>query len=195
MFTKTSVATMLEGMNGRLKPLWERWGLLLVGVVVFLAVVFAGSSALKMETARIEAQRKAELVSLGSLLQTRLVRELSDVLSPLVGLNSYLVVRGGNLNGREVNALLERLHGSVRHARNLAIAVGSVITYVHPIIGNEKLIGLDYRSLPAQWPGVRRTIGGGAPILLGPMPLVEEERPDLSGSGTARRKVLGLVST
>jgi diguanylate cyclase (GGDEF)-like protein len=196
MFTKDSVASVLSLANGGLKTIWTRWGLLLVGAVVFLAVVFAGNSALKMETARIEAQRKAELTALGSLLQTRLVRELSDVLSPLVGLNSYLVVRGGNLNGREVNAILERLHASVRHARNLAIAVGSVIRYVHPTRGNEKLIGLDYRSLPAQWPGVRRTIGGGAPILLGPMPLVQ------GGSGLVYRvpvlhggKYWGLVST
>ena len=195
MFTKDSVTSLLSRANGGIKTVWTRWGLPLVGGVVFLAVVLAGSSGLDMEMRRIEAQKKADLTSLGSLLQTRLIRELGDVLSPLVGLNSYLVVRGGNLNRREVQAILERLHGSVRHARNFSIAIGSQVTYVYPVKGNEKILGLDYRNLIAQWPSVRRTMSGGTPVLLGPMPLVQ------GGSGLIYRvpvlhggKYWGLVS-
>ena len=196
MFTKDSVTSLLSRTNGGIKTLWTRWGLPLVGGVVFLAVVLAGSSGLNMEMNRVEAQRKTDLISLGSLLQTRLIRELGGVLSPIVGLNSYLVVRGGNLDRPEMEALLERLHGSVRHIQNFSIAVGSRITYVYPVKGNETMIGLDYRSLPAQWLSVRRTIGGGTPVLLGPMPLVQ------GGSGLIYRvpvlhggKYWGLVST
>ena len=196
MFTKDSVTSLLSRTNGGIKTLWTRWGLPLVGGVVFLAVVLAGSSGLNMEMNRVEAQRKTDLISLGSLLQTRLIREMGGVLSPIVGLNSYLVVRGGNLNRREVQAILERLHESVRHVRNFSIAVDSQITYVYPVKGNETMIGLDYRSLPAQWLSVRRTIGGGTPVLLGPMPLVQ------GGSGLIYRvpvlhggKYWGLIST
>ncbi len=196
MFTKDSVASLLSRVNGGLKTVWIRWGLPLVGGVVFLAVVLAGSSGLNVEMSRIEAQRKSDLISLGSLLQMRLIRELGGVLSPIVGLNSYLVVRGGTLNRREVEAILERLHGSVRHTRNLAIAVGSQVRYVYPVKGNEKIVGLDYRSVPGQWPSVRRTIGGGTPVLLGPMPLVQ------GGSGLIYRvpvlhrgQYWGLIST
>ena len=195
MFTKDSVTSLMSRANGGLKSVWTRWGLPLVGGVVFLAVVLAGSSGLNMEMNRAEAQRKADMVSLGSLLQTRLVRELGDVLSPIVGLNSYLVVRGGRLNRREVDAILERLYGSVRHVRNFGVAVGTQITYVYPVRGNEKIVGLDYRSVPSQWPSVRRTIGGGTPVLLGPIPLVQ------GGSGLIYRvpvlhggKYWGLIS-
>lgn len=196
MFTKDSLTSLLSRANGRLSTLWTHWGLPIVAGVVFLAVVLAGSSGLNMEMKRVEAQKKADLTSLGSLAQTRLIRELGDVLSPIVGLNSYLVVRGGNLNRREVEAILERLYGSVRHVRNLAIALGTQITYVYPVKGNEKVIGLDYRSAPGQWPSVRRTISGGAPVLLGPMPLVQ------GGDGLVYRvpvlhsgKYWGLIST
>jgi hypothetical protein len=191
MFTKTSVATVLAGMNGRLKPLGT---LVCCSSGLSSRGAIRGSSALRW---RWRASRRSGGLNLSPrlLLQTRLVRGSARCFR-LVGLNSYLVVRGGNLNGREVNAILERLHGSVRHARNLSVAVGSVVTYVHPIKGNEKLVGLDYRSLPGQWPGVRRTIGGGAPILLGPIPLVQ------GGSGLIYRvpvlhggKYWGLVST
>ena len=181
MFTKDSVTSLLSRANGGLRTIWTRWGLPLVGGVVFLAVVLAGNSGLNMEMNRIEAQKRADLTSLGSLLQTRLIRELGDVLSPIVGLNSYLVVRGGNLNRGEVNAILERLHGSVRHVQSFGIAVGTQIAYVYPVKGNEKLIGLDYRSVPGQWPSVRRTISGGTPVLLGPIPLVQ------GGSGLVYR--------
>jgi diguanylate cyclase len=196
MFTKGSVISLMSRANGGLKTVWTRWGLPLVGGVVFLAVVLAGNSGLNMEMKRLEAQKRADLTSLGSLLQTRLIRELGDVLASIVGLNSYLVVRGGNLNRRVVDALLERLYGSVRHVRNFGIAVGTQITYVYPVKGNEKVVGLDYRTVPGQWPSVRRTISGGTPVLLGPIPLVQ------GGNGLIYRvpvsaggKYWGLIST
>jgi len=196
-FSLDFVASLLSRTYAGLKAFWMRWGLPFVGVIVFLAVVLAGSAVLEIETGRINAQRKVELMSLGSLLQARLSRELGSVLFPTIGLNSYLVARGGNLNRREVEAILQRLHGDVRHIRNFGIAVGYRITYLYPVKGNEKLVGLDYRNVPVQWRSVKRVIDGGVPALLGPQQLIQG-----GGRGLIYRvpvlirgKYWGLIST
>lgn len=173
-----------------------RWGLAFVGVVVFLAIVLAGGAILDIETSRVNAQRKVALMSLGALLQARLSRELAGVLFPTVGLNSYLVARGGNLNRREVEAILQRLHGDVHHIRNFGIAVGYRITHLYPLKGNEKVVGLDYRSVPDQWRSVRRVIDGGVPALLGPQQLIQGGRGLVYHVPVmVRGKYWGLIST
>jgi diguanylate cyclase (GGDEF)-like protein len=62
--------------------------------------------------------------------------------------------------------------------------------------GNEKVFGLDYRKVPGQLAAVQRVIDGGAPVLLGPMKLVQ------GGQGliyrvpvSVRGKYWGLIST
>ena len=48
----------------------------------------------------------------------------------------------------------------------LVIAVGTRITYVHPLRENNKVIGMRYADIPAQWPAVKRIIDGGVPVLV-----------------------------
>jgi diguanylate cyclase (GGDEF)-like protein/PAS domain S-box-containing protein len=57
--------------------------------------------------------------------------------------------------------------------RNIGLSHGTVIVYVYPMEGNEKAVGLDYRSLPAQWPAYRQMMESGAPLMAGPVPLVQ----------------------
>jgi diguanylate cyclase (GGDEF)-like protein len=160
----------------RHKAFWARAGLPLVGFAFFLAVVLVGSLVLDIEGGRFDARRKVELISYGSLLQTRLNRDLSSVLYLTSGLNSYLVVREGELNRGEIEAILEKLYADSRHVRNFGIAVGYRITYMYPLKGNEKAIGLYYPDVPAQWPQVKHVIDSGVPVLLGPFDLIQGGR-------------------
>ena len=148
----------------------------LLGIGVFAAVAFAGSTVLDLESGRLEARRKVELVSFGSLLRARLTRELDSVLFLTSGLNSYLVVRGGNIERGEVEAILARLHADSRHVRNFGVAVGYTLSYLYPIKGNERALGLNYRNVPEQWDSVKRVVEGGVPVLIGPLPLVQGGR-------------------
>ncbi|MGB5081710.1 MAG: diguanylate cyclase [Burkholderiales bacterium] len=116
------------------------------------------------------------MISLGSVIQARLARELNGVIFLSGGLRSYLVGKNGRLDRAEVEGILKALHDEARYIRTFAVAVGTRIVYVYPIGGNEKVIGLNYRDLPAQWPGVRRVIQGGTPVLLGPLDLVQGGR-------------------
>jgi len=154
----------------------QRWGLPAVGVLAFLALGAGGSAIVSLQTDALEAHRKIEMISLGSLIQARLARELNGVVFLTGGLRSYLIGKNGRLDRTEVEGILKSLRDEARYIRNFAVAVGTRITYVYPVEGNEKLIGLNYRDIPGQWPGVRRVIQGGLPILLGPLNLVQGGR-------------------
>jgi diguanylate cyclase (GGDEF)-like protein len=182
-----------KDLRERVRGLWARWGYAAVGAVFFLLVGLGGSSILD---SRFEARRKVELIAFGSLLQTRLTRELENALSLTGGLKSYLTVREGKLDRREVDAILKKLFEDSRHVRNFGVAVGYRLIYLYPVKGNEKVFGIDYRKVPGQLAAVQRVIDGGTPVLLGPVKLVQ------GGQGliyrvpvSIRGKYWGLIST
>jgi len=59
------------------------------------------------------------------------------------------------------------------HIRNIGLAKGTVLTYVYPIKGNEKAIGLNYKKNASQWPAVQRVIEGRKTVVAGPLNLVQ----------------------
>jgi diguanylate cyclase (GGDEF)-like protein len=182
-----------KGIRERLHGYWLRWGYTATGAVFFLLVALAGNAIID---SRADARRRVELISFGSLVQTRLTRELDNALFLTEGLKSYLSVREGKLDRREVEAILRKLFQDSRHVRNFGVAVGYRLLYIYPIKGNERVLGLDYRKVPSQLAAVQRVIDGGAPALLGPIKLVQ------GGQGlvyrvpvTVRGKYWGLIST
>jgi diguanylate cyclase (GGDEF)-like protein len=182
-----------KGLRERVRGFWVRWGYAAVGAVFFLLVGFGGGSILD---SRFESRRKVELISFGSLLQMHLTRELDNALFLTSGLKSYLAVREGKLDRREVDGILKKLFEDSRHVRNVGIAVGYRLIYLYPVKGNEKVFGIDYRKVPGQLAAVQRVIDGGVPVLLGPMRLLQ------GGAGLVYRvpvsvkgKYWGLIST
>lgn len=176
MDSQDLAGSLLARMHERFDGFWVRWGLALTGFAFFLVVVMAGSAVLDLETSRLDARRKVELISFGALLQARLSHELSGVLFLASGLSSYLAVREGNLNRSEVEAILARLYEGSRYVRNFGVAVGYTLTYVYPVKGNEQAVGLYYPNVRAQWPEIKRVSESGKPMLTGPMNLVQGGR-------------------
>jgi len=182
-----------KGVRERLRGFWVRWGFAAVGGAFFVLVGIGGSAIVD---SRFETRRRVELISFGSLVQTRLTRELDAALFLTGSLKSYLVVRNGVLDRREVDAILQKLFDDARHVRNFGVAVGYQLDFVYPVKGNERVLGLDYRKVPAQLAAVQRVIEGGVPLLLGPMDLVQ------GGTGLVYRSPIsiggrywGLIST
>ena len=182
-----------KGFRERLRGYWMRWGFASVAAAFFVLVGFGASVIVD---SRFEARRRVDLISFGSLVQTRLARELDAALVLTGGLKSYLVVRDGKLDQREVDAILQKLFEEARHVRNFGVAVGYELKYLYPVKGNERALGLDYRRAPGQLAAVQRVIDGGVPLLLGPQKLVQ------GGMGliyrapiSIRGKYWGLIST
>lgn len=56
---------------------------------------------------------------------------------------------------------------------NIGLIRGTVAAYVYPLEGNEKLVGLDFRNVPEQWPAYRQMMESGTAVMAGPLPLVQ----------------------
>ena len=145
----------------------------LITAAVCATVIAVGTLVVNQHLREIEAHQKIEVIRQESAIHASLNRELNSVLYLTSGLSSYLTVRHGDLQKNEVESILATLHRDSRHIRVLAVAVGYRITYIYPIKGNEKVIGLSYADLPDQWPDVKRIIDGERPVLLGPINLVQ----------------------
>jgi len=173
MPSRDSIVSLLRRIRDNAERGRQRWGLPAVGVLSFLVLGAGGNAIVSLQKSAFEAHQKIEMISLGSVIQARLARELTGVIFLTGGLRSYLVGKKGRLDRTEVEGMLKALHDEARYIRVFAVAVGTRIDHVYPIEGNERIIGLDYRNIPGQWPGVRRVIQGGVPVLLGPLDLVQ----------------------
>jgi diguanylate cyclase (GGDEF)-like protein len=121
------------------------------------------------------SENEAQIAALSfvSDLRMRTERELNGALHLTSGLGSYLSVRKDSLESEEIQDILRVVYQTSRHVRNLGVAVGYTLTYVHPREGNEQAIGLDYRNLPGQWPDVERAIISRRAVLTDQIDLVQ----------------------
>lgn len=173
-----------------------KWFAVAGAMAVFVLTLSVGESFLQAQQDEVEDQQRIEMTSYAATLRARMERELNSLLYLSSGLGGYLVVRNDNIQAQEIADILAVLYRGSRHVRNFGVAVGYRLTYVYPVAGNEKAIGLDYRNLPGQWPVIRRIVASGKPALAGPVGLVQ------GGSGLVYRvplfldgKYWGLLST
>lgn len=166
------------------------------GILAFLLIVTMGEVYLYAQRSGRETEMRMQAVDQSAALRARIERELNALLYLSSGLGGYLVVRNDAARAEEVNDILAVLYRNSRHVRNFGVAVGFRLSYVYPLSGNEKAIGLHYPDEPTQWPLIRRIVESRQPALAGPVNLVQ------GGVGLIYRVPLflgdrywGLVST
>ena len=149
---------------------------LVLALVVLVLFVAFGEMLLRYRDNELKSRAHLETVSFASTLRARMERELNSLLYLNSGLGSYLEVRHKTLQPKELNEILAVMYRGSHHIRNFAIAVGYRLTYVYPLRGNEKAVGLYYPDRPDQWEVIRRIIDTGKPVLAGPINLVQGGR-------------------
>ncbi|MGE5471555.1 MAG: response regulator [Bacteroidota bacterium] len=147
-----------------------------VTLIPFLVVAFLGLSteffAREQRLLRASEQRQDALNNAGAI-RAVLESEVNATAYLASGVESYIVARRGAIRAAEVEPMLALLYDRGRHFRNLGIAPGNRMTYVYPLAGNEKAVGLYYPDQPAQWPAVQRAIREGKARMAGPVKLVQ----------------------
>jgi diguanylate cyclase (GGDEF)-like protein len=146
---------------------------LLAAASALLVVLVLGEMTLRIQSMDREGERRMAAVSHTAVLRAKVERELNSLLYLSSGLGSYLMVRSDSIQAKEINDILAMLHRSSRHVRNFGVAIGYRLTYVYPLKGNERAIGLHYPDQPAQWPIIRSIIASGKAALAGPVDLVQ----------------------
>ena len=66
------------------------------------------------------------------------------------------------------------------YIKNIGLAPDNILTFIHPLEGNEKAIGLDYEKNKKQWPAVKRAIDDRKTVVAGPVNLVQGGRGFIS---------------
>ena len=112
-----------------------------------------------------------------------IVEKLSTIRARLEsGLNSELLLARSIIIDVETNTditkdrffkIAQHFMKASNHIKNIGLAKGTVLTYVYPVKGNEKAIGIDYKKIPSQWPAVQRVIEGRKTVVAGPLNLVQ----------------------
>lgn len=151
------------------------WTTAVAGVVLVVFMVIF-ETLISAESQKADAKLRVEAANYTATLKSKVDRELNAVLFISSGLSSYFTIYHRNLEHHTVQNVLADLYSKTKNVRNLAVAVGYKITYMYPVVSNEKAIGVDYRTLPNQWPQVKAAIDRNEGVLVGPLNLIQGGR-------------------
>ncbi|MFO7753805.1 MAG: diguanylate cyclase [Desulfobacteraceae bacterium] len=107
-----------------------------------------------------------------SALRARVEKEITGNLLLLNGTADFISVHP-DLSRDLFNRYAKRVVQGNNLLKNLGAAPDFIMTYVYPLENNEKVIGIDYRNLPAQWEQVRKAKETGEMIIAGPQELIQ----------------------
>ncbi|TDQ78858.1 PAS domain S-box-containing protein [Dongia mobilis] len=145
------------------------------GLILLIALAISGTALLGGEillqrdvNAGAREQMRAQLEFLARRITTEI--EASEYLGR--GIAAIFAVQPG-LSRSEFNAACDLLMQDEPKIRNIALVVGTVITYNCPEAENGQTIGVDLRDRVDQWPALQRIMATGKPEIAGPVNLVQ----------------------
>jgi len=141
-----------------------------LSVFVFVLLVTEFVASLSIERV-IQHERAATMEQL-STIRARLEGEVNSTLHLSRGMISYVATHP-DLTWSDFEPMAAEIIAVGRHIRNIALAPDNVIRFIYPLAGNERALGLDYRSNEIQWPAVQRAIDLGNTVVAGPVNLVQ----------------------
>ncbi len=164
-----------------------------------LAVVCAVGLYAERQNATIHDQsQRAATQQAAGMVKSRLEGQLNSDYQRLRGLAAMLATEPGMGPARFSEIAAQVLEGKTA-IRHIAAAPGLVVSLVHPIEGNEPVIGLDYNKNEAQRVAALRVRDSGEMVLAGPVNLVQGgigfiyRLPIFSGAGE-QRSFWGILS-
>ncbi|AXY02621.1 sensor domain-containing diguanylate cyclase [Vibrio alfacsensis] len=138
----------------------------LVACVAITELLHQNLNLLRQQHAQVQA--KNQLAILASNLEASVMADIYKV-STLATIIPLLSARDQSKLDMVVNQTLEK----GRHITSIGIAPNDVITHVYPLQGNERAIGLNYRSSPQQWAQVQKAKEIEGIFIAGPVTLTQ----------------------
>lgn len=158
-------------MKVQSRPLFRwQWTVL---VLLFFSLAGITEYLVFQERERQHHLSMRQVVSSASQLRALIESEMNVPLNLSFGLAAYIRASHGQVRDSELEMLLPNLVLQGRHIRNMSIAPNNRISYVYPLLGNEKALGVYYPELADQWPEIAKVIQNRTPQLAGPLQLVQ----------------------
>ncbi|MBL8710633.1 MAG: PAS domain-containing protein, partial [Rhodospirillaceae bacterium] len=140
-----------------------------ITVAIVGSILLAGELMLRRS---LSEQKREALKAELNFLSGRLSAEISASEHLGRGFAAVIAARGG-IEEDEFLRACDVLMRNEQKIRNVALVVGSVITYNCPKEPNRASIGVDLRERPDQWPAFARMQASGQPDISGPVNLVQ----------------------
>jgi diguanylate cyclase (GGDEF)-like protein len=176
------------------------WRRIMVAPVLLALIVMLVAGVLldRQQQQLAESRLRTEALNQISVIRARLEGSLSSNIQLVKGLVSTISTEP-DMDQARYDALVSNLFEEKSQLRSVAAAPDLVVRMTYPLKGNESVIGLDYRTIPAQWEAVERVATTGELSIAGPVDLVQGGRgfigrfPVFAGEGEERR-FWGIIS-
>jgi len=172
VITGFHTSRMGAASNVEYSPSWFiRWPLAWA-ILLFILMSLLAIAMLAQERAKhLEAERY-QLLQLLSMRASALEGAIQTGVVALDNIRSELVLHP-DYSPAEIDARVALFLQSYPHFRHIALAPNLVIRYIYPTKGNEAALGLDYRTVPAQYRAVELAITKRTAVVAGPVNLVQ----------------------
>jgi len=134
--------------------------------------LFGAEAVARAYGERLLRQQHHDILVRTTEIRSRLESALNSTVFLAQGLNAY-IASVGMPTEPQVSRALKALRDSDARIRNVALAPGNRLTWVYPLRGNEKALGLRYEDNALQWPSVRKAMETRQSVLAGPVRLVQ----------------------
>ena len=108
-------------------------------------------------------------------VQTALHNEINSSLNLVIGLVGYINTVD-ELTPEKFNRIAEVILSESEIIRNIGLAPGNVISFMYPLEGNRKALGMDYMKNTQQRGAVLKAVETGITVIAGPVNLVQGGR-------------------
>ena len=140
----------------------------IIATILSTALFHVDQNIMARHTIATQEQVKFQL----NLISSRLTFNLYKNMQALNGLPALFVINP-DLSQQQFELATRQLFEENTELKNIAAAPDLVIKYMYPTKGNEKAIGLDYRTVPSQMDAVMRAVESHQLVLAGPLELVQ----------------------
>ncbi|WP_051228567.1 putative bifunctional diguanylate cyclase/phosphodiesterase [Pleomorphomonas oryzae] len=144
----------------------------LPALIALIAVGLLGLLADYQNRQIFEQHARATVADRLSVIRARLEGNISRDIQIGRGVVAAFATRP-TLGETEFANLIEHLLATGSDLRLIAAAPDMVVRMVYPLVGNEKVVGLDYASTPSQRDAVLRARATGRLVMAGPLQLVQ----------------------
>ncbi len=127
----------------------------------------------------LETQQRDKVFELAASKRARIENALSSTIYLAQGLVAF-IRSVDQPTERQIERALQTIYEADSRIRNIGLAPDNVIAHVYPLKGNEVALGLRYRDMPGQWPGVRYAMQAHQTVVTGPVQLIQRDMAVIS---------------
>jgi two-component system, sensor histidine kinase ChiS len=142
-----------------------------LAVVTVLAIVWVLD---RSEQERFRQQNRADVLNQLSTLRARLEGKLNQRLFLSRGIVAYVSTINPDINQAQFESLVRAIVGQYPGIRSVALYKNTVVSHMYPLAGNEKAIGFNPTTIPAEREAIERAIKTKSTVVAGPINLVPE---------------------